>query len=157
MKARPRSVEREVATYLSSLYSLAGYGVVERIPILGRTGPDITINETGFVIDVKSRISVPKSHMLRDNEIGRFGLGVSADYFGVRLNCLGHTDMMFRDIRPSIMVWDWLCHMDEWTQKYMPNGISAIILHRPGTRIANTTFVVKIEDWRNVCQRMIME
>ena len=150
MKARPRSVERAVAEYLSFIYKEHGYSPVKRIPILGRAGPDIEVNEAGLVIDVKSRISVPQSHIIPAGCMGRYG-----DYIGVRLEEIGRDTFYSRDIRPSLIVTDWLNHMEEWTRKYMPNGISVIILHRPKTRIANTTFVVKTEDWRRVCQRIM--
>lgn len=152
MKPRPRSVEREVAEFLSRIYQANGYSPVKRIPILGRTGPDIELNETGFVIDVKSRLAVPQSHMLKAGTLGRFGLGASADYIGVRLSELGRESFKGYDIRPSKMVWDWLCHMDEWRSEQLPNGISVIILHKNRTRVANATFVIKTYDWRRVCQ-----
>ena len=151
MKARPRSVERAVAEYMTELYKINGLSPVKRIPILGRTGPDIEINDAKIVIDVKSRIAVPKSHILPKSRFGRFG-----DYVGIRIESFISKDFTRgEDIRPSIMVRDWLDHMDEWTQEFMPNGISAIILHRPGMKIANATFVVKTEDWRKVCQRIM--
>ena len=59
MKATPRKAEREIALVFSQFFSDIGMSPVERIPILGRTGPDITINEANLVIDVKSRKSVP--------------------------------------------------------------------------------------------------
>ena len=61
MKARPRSVERKVAAFLSRYFVQLGLSPVERIPVLGRSGPDITSNEWGLVIDVKSRLEVPKT------------------------------------------------------------------------------------------------
>lgn len=146
MKPRPRSVEREVAEFLSHLYQINGYSPVKRIPILGRTGPDIEVNETKLVVDVKSRIAVPQSHLLKQGELGRFG-----DYVGVRM-CEHGNELKPRDIRPSVMVKDWLDHMDEWTKENVPSGISMIVLHRPGMRIANAICIVKTEDWRNVCK-----
>src|SRR5512139_3927572 len=59
MKQRPRRVEREVASLLSDFFRSIGCSPVERIPVLGRTGPDMTINEVGLVVDVKSRLEVP--------------------------------------------------------------------------------------------------
>jgi hypothetical protein len=147
MKPRPRCVEREVAELLSNIYSKHGYSPVKRIPILGRTGPDIEINETNLVVDAKSRIAVPQSHMLGRGERGIFG-----DYLGVRLCELDRRDFKSRIIRPSLLAWDWLMHMDEWRRMYLPNGISAVVLHRPKTRIANATFIIKTEDWSKLCK-----
>ena len=147
MKARPRSVEREVADYLSRIYRNNGYSPVNRIPILGRTGPDLEINEANLVIDVKSRIAVPQSHMLGRSKLGRFG-----EYVGVSLFSLGSELLKPQDVRPSVMVRDWLAHMDEWTREFRPNGVSVIILHKPRTKIANAIFIVKTDDWRNVCK-----
>lgn len=137
MKPRPCSVEREVAELLSEIYRKHGYSPVKRIPILGRTGPDIEINEANLVVDAKSRIAVPQSHMLRKGERGIFG-----DYLGIRLCELDRKEFKSRIIRPSLLARDWLMHMDEWRQIYLPNGISALVLHRPRTRIANATFIL---------------
>ncbi len=58
MKARPRCVERSVAEALSSILNTP----VERIPVLGRTGPDLTYHPPlNLIVDVKSRINVPVS------------------------------------------------------------------------------------------------
>ncbi len=149
MKPRPRSVEREVSECLSEIYLRHNYSPVKRIPVLGRTGPDIEINETRFVIDVKSRIAVPQSHLLGNGVMGMFG-----EYVGVRISELERESFMSRSLRPSLLVLAWLKHMDEWTLAYMPNGISVVILHRPKTKIANATFIVKPEDWRKVCKIM---
>ena len=147
MKPRPRCVEREVAELLSEIYRKHGYSPVKRIPILGRSGPDIEINETNIAVDAKSRIAVPQSHMLGKGERGIFG-----DYLGVRLCELDYSDFKSRIIRPSLLVRDWLSHMDEWRHENLPDGISTVILHRPKTRIANATFIIKSEDWSKLCK-----
>lgn len=147
MKPRPRSVEREVSDLLSEIYIRHGYSPVKRIPILGRTGPDIEINETRFVIDVKSRIAVPQSHLLDKGEIGIFG-----DYVGVRLGELDQESFKSRLVRPSLIVLAWLEHMEAWTKEYLSGGISVLILHRPNKKIANATFIVKSERWSDVCK-----
>ena len=149
MKPRPRSVEREVSELLSEIYLRHGYSPVKRIPTLGRIGPDIEINEAQFVIDAKSRIAVPQSHLLDKGVMGVFG-----EYVGVRIGELERESFKSQLVRPSLIVLSWLKHMDEWTREFMPNGISVVILHKPRTKIANATFVVKPEDWRKVCQIM---
>ena len=55
-------MENRVAAYLSALFAGIGLSPVERIPVLGRTGPDLTINELGLVVDVKSRQACPKMY-----------------------------------------------------------------------------------------------
>ena len=60
MKARPRSVENEVAKYLSRKFAALELDPVERVPVLGRAGPDVSINQSQLAIDVKSRKEVPK-------------------------------------------------------------------------------------------------
>ena len=81
MKARPRRAEREVARHLSSFFEALGLPAVERIPVLGRTGPDITWNEFKLIVDVKSRLSVPKGISIPKGKVYRGGL----NWFGVRL------------------------------------------------------------------------
>ena len=48
-----------MAEHLTAFFNSLGLREVHRIPVLGRTGPDIEINEFGLIIDVKSRLSVP--------------------------------------------------------------------------------------------------
>ena len=81
-------------------------------------------------------------------------MGVFGEYVGVRLCELERESFKSQLIRPSLLVLSWLKHMDEWTREFMPNGISVVILHKPKTKIANATFIVKPEDWRKVCQIM---
>ena len=60
MKARPRSVENRVANMLNDVFAAMDCSV-QRIPVLGRSGPDISLNELQLVVDVKSRLEVPKA------------------------------------------------------------------------------------------------
>lgn len=140
MKARPRRVEREVAERLSRFSSKFGFKPVERVPVLGRTGPDITINELGLVIDVKSRLSVPKEYVLGKGEYRIF------DYLlGVRL-C--EIERLFEFVPtpiarvPSIQVARWFRHMDAWRKTYHERGITALVLHRPGMVYDHSTFLI---------------
>jgi len=59
-RRRWKRVEVRVAEILSEIFSDAGKDPVERIPILGRTGPDISHNQIELIVDVKSRHQVPK-------------------------------------------------------------------------------------------------
>ncbi len=142
MQARPRSVENRVAEALSEHYQRLGLPAVDRIPVLGRTGPDITFHpELPLIVDVKSRQGVPKQ--LFFPILGPFTFD---NMVAVRLSCLsmlwdreGHTaylDYAYKTVR------DWLEHMDEWTREEQPEGISCIVLHRPETPIGNCVAVI---------------
>lgn len=60
MKQRPRYAENRIAQELSDVFVPLGYEYFVRIPANGRTGPDITVNNTKLVVDAKSRVSNPK-------------------------------------------------------------------------------------------------
>lgn len=145
MKARPRDVEREVAKRLSLFYSRCGLSPVERIPVLGRTGPDISLNGARIAIDVKSRIEVPKGAMLKKGEMAVFG----AEMLGVRL---GELDLLLdptshlntRDHFTSLS--GWLAHMAGWLPENCPQGLPALVVHRPRKHIHNSTFVLYLKD-----------
>ena len=141
MKARPRRVENQVADYLSAFFVGHGHDPVERIPILGRTGPDLTINSVGLVVDVKSRKSIPKCFTVPAQEVNYTGR-----YFICRLSSIErmatNIDDNWYDIK-SKMVDDWYDHMDEWTKDNQPNGITALVLHRTGSLIVNSTLVLE--------------
>ncbi len=141
MKRRPRRIESEVARYITLFSQKRGCSPVERIPVLGRTGPDISINELGLVVDVKSRKKIPKSFGLKPGEILRTDDGLLA----VRLDELdllyGNHDVT-KEIPASKVVRRWLDHMDEWRQEHEVNGVSVIVLHRPGTHVSRAPFVI---------------
>ncbi len=153
MKAVPRRAEREVAALLSSHFTKLGMDPVERIPVLGRTGPDISINQMGMVIDVKSRKEVPSMSRLRKGELVAFGTTL----IGIRLDelpGLWETRPVATDIRPySKMIVDWYGHMDEWTKANYPDGVSALALRRPGMPFGETTIVIDLYDWRKLHDR----
>ena len=140
MKARPRRTESSVAKHLSEYFSTFGLTPVERIPVLGRTGPDISINEAGLVIDVKSRLKVPKSCLVDKGRIARIG-----PYYGFRLediDLLYSGELHDHDLPASVQINDWFEHMDEWRRENFPMGTTALVLHRPGLRVASSTVVV---------------
>lgn len=152
MKGRPRRTEREVASHLSEYYKTLGLTPVKRVPIIGRTGPDIEINELGLIVDVKSRKSVPKTPMPEQEEIV-YCPGV---WIGARLEDIdllagypevpnGECDYA-RKIKPYKSIIGWLDHMDEWTQLNRPNDISALVLHRTGGYISNSLVVIKQQE-----------
>ena len=116
MKAAPRRSEREITRHLNMFFIEMGLSEVERIPVLGRTGPDISINEMKWVVDAKSRKSVPLCMLAGEDELV-FGDGM-------------------------VVVRRWLDHMHEWTIKHCTNGISVIALRRPGQRVDTTTIII---------------
>ena len=141
MKARPRSVERRVAEYLTEFSVSKGCSPIERIPILGRTGPDLTINELGLVIDVKSRLCVPKFIFPPEWYFVWFG-----ELAAVRLkdlDALSKHNLSVKIEPSSVMVDRWFNHMDEWRKDKMPSGITVLVLHRPSMDIKSNAFVIR--------------
>lgn len=143
MKGRPRSIENKVAAWITELSAPKGYKAVERIPVLGRTGPDLTINELGLVVDVKSRLEVPKSVFMKPLEMIDFG-----GLIGIRLD---HLDLLMVEYKatcirgPSVLVRRWFDHMDEWRQENYPQGVTALVLHRPGRHVGTSTVIISSE------------
>lgn len=152
MKQRPRRAENGAAAELSVWFEKYGLAPVERQPIIGRTGPDLTLNELELVIDNKSRKKVPDLAVITTPEIIRIG----PSFLGVRIRDLDLllTDMEPRQVPGSVTVADWWLHMDEWRRSHKPNGISCLVLHKPvdikgGKRTqrqayADATFVIKV-------------
>lgn len=149
MKARPRKVEREIAKCISLFYTQHGMSPVERIPILGRTGPDITVNEMKLAIDVKSRIQVPKSMLVEPGVVRIFGV---ENYLmlGVALCDL---DLLFKDeynpstripAQGSYMALRWLLHMKEWADA--DACTAALVLHKPKLEYSKSTFIIFEKD-----------
>lgn len=139
MKARPRHAEREAAAFISSFSLSIGCSPVERIPVLGRTGPDITINELGLVVDVKSRIEVPAGAFF-DRPVC-----FSEIYYAVPLAKISDLLISEGEIVPfkSKQVDNWYAHMDEWTQTHQLDGISALVLHRPKLPYGKAMLILK--------------
>lgn len=137
MKPTPRRAEREVAAILSEVFTQYGLSPVERIPVLGRTGPDITINEFKLVLDVKSRKSVPQAYFTA------VPLHLY-EHLLIPLNDLSLVGRIYQDRtrRRSKVVTRWLDHMDEWRQEHCPDGISGLILRCPGMPFGNSVLVI---------------
>ena len=148
MKPRPRAVENRVAAYLTDLFVRSGMSPVERIPVLGRTGPDITTNELKLVVDVKSRLECPKSY---------FGRGVCEDQsftiipLGNLIEIISFSDLTnLKCLQPaSVIVARYWSHMDEWTRANEPDGITGIVMHRPKMPVGKAVLIISKEDvWR---------
>lgn len=179
MKGRPRRIEREVALHLSKYLATLGMGPVERIPVLGRTGPDVDVFPgLQIAVDVKSRKAIPKSYKLYGKHIQTW-VDPHEEWDGWRqIGCrLCDLDLLFDaenvsmhlERRMSSTIAAWLNHMSQWcgievvkeAGKPMvvsePDNIPALVLHWPGTPVKNSTFLIYephrslIDDRRREC------
>jgi hypothetical protein len=175
---RWKAVERGVAEELNRVLSGVGnFSPVERIPLLGRDGPDLTMNETGLVINVKSRQNISGKLFPRSNEMLYVGdlvclrmtdLCKLMDYYNARRTMTKNT------VDPVKHLQDWYDTMEEWTQQlknghstttimrhsqmsveawtkeFKSNCISAIILHRPRMPYGNCGVVIHYENLRRL-------
>lgn len=137
-RKRWKSVEVNVALHLSGIFSDVGHSAVKRIPILGRTGPDISYNDIGLVVDVKSRLEVPKSSLATKGKTLRMG-----NMLGFCLaDMLEFERLTSLTAEPSIIVSTWLSHMNDWKVKHLPTGITCVIIHRPKLPIGESTVII---------------
>lgn len=146
-RARWKAVERSVAAALSKIYSDVGKSPVERIPILGREGPDLTVNEVGLVINVKSRGSISDKLFP-----AAFTLLPIGDFVCFRLEHLpiaAHYTPQ-TPVEPTKDLEDWYALMDKWTKEFKPDGITCIILHRPRMPIGKCGVVIHQNDLRRL-------
>jgi len=150
MKARPRSVERKVAAFLSRYFVQLGLSPVERIPVLGRSGPDITSNEWGLVIDVKSRLEVPRTpftpHPIIDFDDELHLIGIKLKDLALMVEGAEAHPIDFS----SALIRRWYEHMDEWTRTNYPQGIPALVLHRPKMPIGAALLILSQENRRRL-------
>ena len=148
---RWKRVERNVAAALNeALSGIGDFTSIERIPLLGREGPDLTVNETGLVINVKSRIEIPDRLFSVSERILNIG-----NYSCFRLEDLAKLPGM--PINAGTDPWkrldDWWLRMDKWTKEFQPEGITCIIIHRPRMPIGHAGVVIHHTDlWRLSCQ-----
>ena len=148
---RWKDVERKVAAKLNDGLSGVGkFKPIERIPLLGREGPDLTVNETGLVINVKSRECIPPRLFPISGRILNIGY-----YSCFRLEDLCKLPDMAIDggTEPWKRLTDWYERMDQWTQEFQPKGITCIVIHRPRMPIGHAGVVIHHTDiWRLSCQ-----
>nr|MBN1228911.1 hypothetical protein [Anaerolineae bacterium] len=154
MKARPRSVERRVAEELSKF--LEDFDVetedIERIPVLGRTGPDLTFpNFFNLAVDVKSRQSIPKGiYDAVERGKGRLLTRQWAVASLYSFPVLWSEKTFRHEHVTSTTVNKWLNHMAEWTDgtasEPAHGGIPALILHITGTPIKSSLLVLRRAD-----------
>jgi hypothetical protein len=149
--SRWKGVERAAAIELNKQLSGIGnhFTPVWRIPVNGREGPDLTINETGLVINVKSRERIPDR--LFPEEFQMFFMDNLAIFPLKDLSCFNTFLMEFpQGIEPWKMLQDWYDRMESWTKQYKPDGISAILLHKPRMPYGNMAVVVHYENLRRL-------
>lgn len=147
---RWKAVERFIAAELNTVLSgIGNYSSIERIPLLGREGPDLTVNELGLVINVKSRTRIPERLFPKKAQTMFIG-----DYLVFRLEELHRaacarpfTAMLPENATPSWkQLKDWYELMDKWTQEFKPEGITSIVIHRPRMPYGHAGVVIKISD-----------
>lgn len=159
MQARPRRAENRVAEELNKWFELHGFSPIQRKPVIGRTGPDYTFNELGLVIDEKSRRSVPSllvdfpaSEMTHTR--GTWGRTLYLIHLR-SLDLFVTTRLSFPNkLSFSTTVNEWYEHMDEWRRDNMPDGITALVLHRPGMHFKNAVFVISEDDRSKLYERI---
>jgi len=147
MKSRPRRAENRVAEILSDFFIANGLTPIERIPVLGRTGPDLTVNEANLIVDVKSRQSVPQHPF---NAVSETGKAKNGDLALFQLSSLQETLIssqgQFTPCKTSKTVLGWLEHMHAWTQANTSGGISALVLHKPQMPYGSAVLVLYPSD-----------
>jgi hypothetical protein len=145
---RWKDVERKTAAKLTEILSGVGnFTPVERIPLLGREGPDLTVNESGLVVNVKSRERILTRLMA---PAGRL-IYIGTEFVGFRLDHLHECNRLdYCATTPWPMLTEWYCHMDKWTKQFQSEGISSIFLHRPRMPIGLTTVVIHHHDLRRL-------
>ena len=143
MKARPRRAENEVAKRLTAFFVSINMDPVERLPVIGRTGPDISMNELGLAVDVKSRLEVPKA--VFEVEPGRVMRMQNCYIMRLTdLELLLAYDLPFQvNSKYSRMVRRWFVHMNEWRRIHRSNGFTALVLHRPKMKYDDAALVVQ--------------
>ena len=150
MDKRWKSVERKVAKYLTSISAGLGYKPIERIAINGREGPDLTINEFGLVVNVKSRKVIPDRLFAKD------GQGVACGgLVGWRMKDLRDGKQFLASETPGWkMLFDWYDLMDQWTKEFAMKQITAIILHRPNMPIGHSTLIIHRSNTRRLYDKL---
>lgn len=164
MKGRPRRIENEVAKHISRYLAKFNLEEVGRIPVLGRTGPDIDVWPVfKIAVDVKSRKAIPQSYKLHGRHLQEWAIN-DEDWDGwPQIGCrLCDLDLLFDTENVSMHLYRnmsstvafWLNHMSQWcgievtkeVGKPMvvshPDNIPALVLHWPGTPVKNSTFVI---------------
>jgi hypothetical protein len=157
MKRGPRQAETRFADYLSLHFGALGLSPVERVPVIGRTGPDITFNELWLAIDAKRREEVPISAWkLTDTcTIVEYADGICVSQLKNFSRLLTSEDPPQKiNEKSTKTISGYLEHMAGWKfhHKDMPEllrgAIPAVVCRKTGGRTANALFVIYKEDLR---------
>ena len=149
-RKRWKRVEVRVAEILSEIFSDIGKEPIMRIPLLGRTGPDLTYNQVELIVDVKSRNKVPKSCLAVKGQALQLG-----DMLGFQLEDLPDlAGLSPFTATPSRLVSGWMAHMHEWKVNNVPSGITCVILHRPNMPVGESTVIIYSKERNALCQRL---
>ena len=147
-RERWKNVERNVAAQLNAQLSDVGnYSPILRIPLLGREGPDLTVNETGLVINVKSRKDLhPRLFPISQR------IHTTGELVCFRLEDLPSLGDMpiSTSTEPLKQLINWYWFMDKWTREFEPAGITSIIIHRPRMPIGHAGVVIHHKDLRRL-------
>ena len=148
MLSRPRFAENKVASILSEKFEVIGLSPVERIPVTGRRGPDLSINESELVIDIKSRLQVPAgifsdTAMFFDN------------YYAVPLSLFPELPDGIHSTFASVIVTKWFDNMGLWTTEKRRNGITALVLHKPKMPYTKAMLIIHKSKLEELCHRLI--
>ena len=150
---RWKAVERKVADMLNKQFSdIGNFTAIERIPLLGREGPDLTVNESGLVINVKSRLEISRSLFPKPSEM--LFCGDLVIFRLAEIGCLYSALMDPTPVDSSRMLTDWWELMEKWRKHNEPErGVSAIILHRPRLPYGDAAVAIHFNDLRRLqCQ-----
>ena len=151
---RWKAVERSVAEELNRILSGVGnFSSIERIPLLGRDGPDLTMNEAGLVINVKSRKTIhPRLfpspfELLYCDSLVIFAISeltkvnaslmepVKIDGSRTLQGWYDQMETWTNNLKQGMTSTTIIRHstmpVEKWTDDFKQNCISAIILHRP--------------------------
>ena len=144
MKSAPRRAERRVAEILSDFFISIALLPSNAYRFWAGAAPDLTINEIGMVVDVKSRLQIPIGYI-------RTWPTIHADLIAIPLGLLGA--VLIEDLlaeRPantdgavSVIVNRYFTHMDEWTKVHKPDGITALVLHRPKVPFGLSQLIIR--------------
>jgi hypothetical protein len=150
MKPVPREAENRTAAMLNEyLFTPLGLPYVHRQPVIGRTGPDITLNEFKLVVDSKSRKRVPiciwgQPRKRITTYTRPVWMLIDDVLLAVPMNRITWINeeprIVFHSETKEIA--DYYNHMDAWRKAECPDGITALALRKPGMGGKMTLFVI---------------
>ena len=146
MNSTWKNVELSIARELNLFFERHNLSPVQRKPVNGRSGEDIYTNELGLCIDVKHRQSIPKIYSISQYIIFQY-----KNFLTTRIDNL--EDLFLTDIQPiklnysSIQIERWWRHMEDHCLEHPElDLIPALVLHRPGTRLIRSVFLIHYKD-----------